>query len=90
MRDPSEQESVDSVATRAARKGNRRAEAPGRKPAKGGRAKTRAVTRVNPEQASKVKMWMPTRLNNGEGRSEAGKEPTQAPALIHRGNGNGT
>lgn len=31
-----------------------------------------AVTRVKLEQASKVKMWMPTRLRNGEGR--AGRE----------------
>ena len=34
-----------------------------------------AVTRVKPEQASKVKLWMPTRLRNGEGctdREETG------------------
>ena len=34
-----------------------------------------AVTRVKLEQASKVKMWMPTRLRNGEGctdREESG------------------
>jgi hypothetical protein len=29
-----------------------------------------AVTRVKLEQASKVKMWMPTRLRNGEGRTD--------------------
>jgi hypothetical protein len=34
----------------------------------GGRAIRRAVTRVKPEQASKVEMRMPTRLHNGEGR----------------------
>ena len=28
-----------------------------------------AVTRVKPEQASKVKLWMPTRLLTGEGRT---------------------
>jgi hypothetical protein len=28
-----------------------------------------AVTRVKPEQASKVKLWMPTRLLTGEGRA---------------------
>jgi hypothetical protein len=33
-----------------------------------------AVTRVKLEQASKVTMWMPTRLKNGEGR--AGREGT--------------
>ena len=33
-----------------------------------------AVTRVKLEQASKVKMRMPTRLRNGEGR--AGREET--------------
>src|SRR5437764_15361118 len=40
----------------------------------GGRATVRAVTRVKLEQASKVTMWMPTRLKNGEGR--AGREGT--------------
>lgn len=29
-----------------------------------------AVTRVKLEQASKVKMWTPTRLRNGEGRTD--------------------
>jgi hypothetical protein len=29
-----------------------------------------AVTRVKLEQASKVKMWMPTRLRNGEGGTD--------------------
>jgi hypothetical protein len=33
-----------------------------------------AVTRVKLEQASKVKMWTPIRLRNGEGR--AGREET--------------
>jgi hypothetical protein len=33
-----------------------------------------AVMRVKLEQASKVKMWTPTRLRNGEGR--AGREET--------------
>ena len=33
-----------------------------------------AVTRVKLEQASKVKMWTPTRRENGEGR--AGREET--------------
>jgi hypothetical protein len=38
------------------------------KAALGGRAIWRAVTCVKSEQASKVKMWTPTRLNYGEGR----------------------
>jgi hypothetical protein len=43
-------------------------------PTNGGRATLQAVTRVKLEQASKVTMWMPTRLKNGEGR--AGREET--------------
>jgi hypothetical protein len=38
-------------------------------PPLGGRATLQAVTRVKPEQASKVKLWMPTRLLTGEGRA---------------------
>ena len=37
-----------------------------------------AVTRVKPEQASKVKSWTPTRLRNGEG-STGREAPTSAP-----------
>jgi len=44
-----------------------RVEASGQKSAKGGQAILHAVTRVKLEQASKVKLWMPTRLLNGEG-----------------------
>jgi hypothetical protein len=44
---------------------------------------------VKPEQASKVKSWTPTRLNNGEGPSGVGKQPTIAPSLVHRGSGHG-
>jgi hypothetical protein len=46
-----------------------RAEASGQSPPLGGRATLQAVTRVKPEQASKVKLWMPTRLLTGEGRA---------------------
>ncbi len=47
-----------------------------------------AVTRVNPEQASKVKSWTPTRLNNGEGSTS--RQATDArTGSVHRGNGNG-
>ena len=55
----------------------------------GGLATVRAVTRVNPEQASKVKPRRPTRLGNGEGRCAAGKQPTPTPAALRRGNGDG-
>jgi len=52
-----------------------------------------AVTRVKLEQASKVKMWMPTRLETGEGRADGeetrrGNAPgcnQQAPDPVHRG-----
>ena len=44
-------------------------EASGQKSALGGRAILQAVTRVKLEQASKVKLWMPTRLLTGEGRT---------------------
>ena len=46
-----------------------------------------AVTRVKLEQASKVKMWMPTRLRNGEGR--AGREETNGTCPVHRGSEHG-
>jgi hypothetical protein len=39
----------------------------------GRRAKLRAVTRVNPEQAPKVKSWMPIPPNREEGRCTSGK-----------------
>ena len=48
------------------------------KPTLGGRAKPRAVTRVNLEQASKVKMRAPIRLNDGEGRSGERSKPRRA------------
>ena len=54
----------------------------------GGRAIWRAVTRVKPEQASKVKMWMPTRLKNGEGRV-SGEAIDTSTCSIHRGSGHG-
>src|SRR5712691_3460619 len=45
-------------------------EASGQKSAIGGQAILQAVTRVKLEQASKVKSWMPTRLNYGEGHAD--------------------
>jgi hypothetical protein len=43
----------------------------------GRQAKLRAVTRVNPEQAPKVKMWMPILPNRGEGRRASGKNRSE-------------
>ena len=54
----------------------------GHRPTQGGSASIRAVTRVNPEQASKVMMRMPTRLSNGEGRRAKEKQPTRASFVI--------
>ena len=34
---------------------------------------------------SKVKSWTPTRLSFGEGQRGVGKQPTDAPVLVHRG-----
>jgi hypothetical protein len=44
-----------------------RIEASGQESAFGWAATLQAVTRVKLEQASKVKLWMPTRLLTGEG-----------------------
>ncbi len=47
-----------------------------------------AVTRVKLEKASKVKLWMPTRLLTGEGR--ANREETDArTCLVRRGSEHG-
>jgi hypothetical protein len=51
------------------------------KPSSRGRAIWQAVTRVKLEQASKVKSWMPTRPNNGEGRAEQGRNRRRAPVV---------
>jgi hypothetical protein len=45
---------------------------PATKVAFGDRASGRAVTRVKPEQASKGKLWTPTRPEIGEGRADQG------------------
>jgi hypothetical protein len=59
------------------------------KAALGGRASQRAVMRVKPEQASKVMMQTPTRLNDGEGRVD--REDIDARTCpVCRGNGHGT
>ena len=57
----------------------------GQKSAQGGPAKTRAVTRVNLEQSSKVKMRKSTLQSVGEGRCVEGKKPTSAPSTFRRG-----
>jgi hypothetical protein len=44
---------------------------------------------VKSEQASKVMMRMPTRLNNGEG-STSGEDIDERTHSIRRGNGHGT
>lgn len=45
--------------------------------------------RVNPEQASKVKLRASTRLNNGEDRRVRAKQPSLAAQTARRGNGSG-
>ena len=45
-------------------------------------ASTQAGTRVNVEQASKRAMQEPTRLNNGEGRSEMGETSDSAQLVL--------
>ena len=51
----------------AVRLGNWPCRSPATKAALGGRANRRAVTCVKPEQASKGKLWTPTRPKRGEG-----------------------
>jgi hypothetical protein len=51
----------------AVRSGNRQYRSPATNVALGGGANRRAVTRVKPEQASKGKLWTPTRPEFGEG-----------------------
>jgi len=74
---------------RAGRLGNWLVRSLATKAALGGRAKRRAVTRVNPEHASKVELWAPTRAENGEGRTEGEVSDKRTPSA-HRGNGDGT
>ncbi len=50
----------------------------------------RAVTRVNPEQASKVKSRTSTLQSVGEDRRAEGKKPMRAPSAVRRGTGDGT
>ena len=57
------------VATERSGRVTGRVEASGQESAVGRAATLQAVTRVKPEQASKVKSWMPTRPLTGEGRA---------------------
>jgi hypothetical protein len=52
--------------------GNRLDRSPATKATSGGRANRWAVTRVKSEQASKGKLWTPTRPENGEGSTVLG------------------
>jgi hypothetical protein len=63
----------------AVRSGNRRYRSPATKSASGGRANRRAVTRVKPEQASKGKLWTPTRPEFGEGSTVWGSSRQMHP-----------
>ena len=56
----------------AVRSRNRQYRSPATKSASGGRANRRAVMRVKPEQASKGKLWTPTRAEFGEGSTIRG------------------
>ena len=64
----------------ASHRQRREAKLRGQQAASGGPANPQAATRVNPEQASKVKLWAPTCPDNGEGRSTSGKQQLSAPA----------
>ena len=79
-KDPLEQLMVRFDSWRAVSSGNRAGRSLATKSTYGGRAIRRAVTRVKLEQASKVKMWMPTRLTNGEGCT--GREETRRGSAL--------
>ena len=57
---------------------------------KGEPANMRAATRVNPEQASKVKMRTPTHSALGEGRSATVDQPSRETGAVRRGSGSST
>ena len=77
------------VATERSGRVTGRVEASGQESAFGRAATLQAVTRVKPEQASKVKSWMPTRLLTGEGRAD--REVIDArTCLVCRGIGHST
>src|SRR3990172_8592615 len=54
------------------------------------RAPLRAVTRVNPEQASKVRDVDADSALTGGRPPRSGEAPTDATTAVHRGSGNGT
>jgi hypothetical protein len=63
----------------AVRLGNWPDRSPATKAALGGRANRRAVTCVKPEQASKGKLWTPTRPKRGEGSTVWGSSRQTHP-----------
>ena len=67
---------LNLVSLRAPELGNRLGWSLAIKLTYGKRATRQAVTRVKLEQASKVKMWTPTRQGNGEGYTD--REETRA------------
>lgn len=69
--------------------GNDLVQSPGEKPPQGGRANRQAVTRVNPEQASKVKSRTPTLLHSEEGRRAVPSTPSEVGIAVRRGIGDG-
>ena len=76
------------VATERSGRVTGRVEASGQESAVGRAATLQAVTRVKPEQASKVKSWMPTRLRYGEGRAD--REATdKCTCSVRRGSEHG-
>ena len=75
---------LDMVATERSGWATGRVEASGQESAFGRAATLQAVTRVKPEQASKVKSWMPTRLLTGEGSTDR-EEIDKRTCSIRRG-----
>ena len=62
-----------------------RIEASGQESAVGRAATLQAVTRVKLEQASKVKLWMPTLLLFGEGRAgREGHAPVRSTGVLSK------
>jgi hypothetical protein len=84
------QSNVDRTGSwRAARPGNRSGRSLVTKAALGGRAIRRAVTQLNPEQASKVELWTPTGWRDREGCT-GGEGIDRCTLAVHRGSGDGT
>ena len=93
MRVPPEQWTVQLGSHPGGERSDPAVEAPGTMAASGGLAKPRAVTRVNPEQASKVQSRTPTRLIFGEGCHARGRSrqahPSQSAGVVGMARGEG-